>query len=156
MRSALSLALLIGCTDGPASVGDPIDDPQLPARGADDIQTWIAAGYYKSWHCEPAPHPARPGSGHGENRICNNDLLHADAASEGPFPIGAAAVKEIYNGDRIVQYAVYRKVEAGTGGASWYWFEGLGDDIVANGTDDDTCTGCHARAPRDFVYTRVE
>jgi hypothetical protein len=154
MRSVL-LLLLVGCSDGPATVGDPLDDPQLPARGTDDMNAWLTAGHYKSWHCEAEPHPARPNSGHSANRICNNDVLHADDGSEGPFVVGAAAVKELYDGDRIVGYAVYRKVTAGAGGASWYWYEAVGEDIIANGTDDDTCTGCHARAGRDFVFTRL-
>jgi hypothetical protein len=146
---------LAACDDGPPSFGDPLDDPQLPARGTADLMTWLEAGHYLGWHCEPDRHPARPGSGHGANRICSNDALVA-SLGEGPFPVGAAAVKEVFNSAGGIRlYAVYRKVRDGAGGASWYWYEGLDDDVIANGEDDGTCTGCHGRAPRDFVYTIV-
>jgi len=152
----LALLLVAGCDTGPTSYGDDLADVQVPPRGSTDVLTWLAAGHYLSWTCEAERHPARPGSGHGANRICSNTALVLAADGAGPFPVGAAAVKEIYSdAGAIRQYAVYRKVEEGTGGASWYWYEGLGDDIVANGEDDGTCTGCHARAPRDFVYTVV-
>jgi len=150
---AVSLALA-ACDDGPSTLHDPLDDPQLPARGHADIATWLEAGYYLGWHCEPDPHPARAGSPHGTNRICSNDAL-ASATGDGPFPVGAAAVKEVLDGTSIHTYAVYRKVRDGSGGSTWYWYEGLRDDVIANGEGDGACTGCHGRAPRDFVYTVV-
>lgn len=148
---------LIGCSDpGPASFGDPIEDPQLPPRGAVDLPVWLEAGHYDAWSCESVAHPPRAGSGHGPNRICSNDALVAAADLDGVFPPGAAAVKEVFDGDGgIAAYAVYRKLTETAGGASWYWFEGTRDDNVANGPGDDTCTGCHGQAPRDFVYTII-
>lgn len=152
----LVLPFLAACDDGPASYGDEVADVQVPPRGSADVQTWLEAGHYLTWTCEAAPHPARPGSGHGANRICSNTALTLAADGSGSYPVGAAAVKEIFSSaGAIRQYAVYRKVEEGAGGDSWYWYEGLGDDIVANGEGDGTCTGCHSRAPRDFVYTVV-
>jgi hypothetical protein len=151
-----SLLLAAACGDGPASYGDPLDDPQLPPRGFEDVLTWLEAGHYLDWACEEAPHPARPGSGHGTNRICSNDLLSGAAEGTGPYPVGAAAVKELLGSDGAIRlYAVYRKVTAGSGGDTWYWYEGHRGDVIANGEGDGTCTGCHARAPRDFVYTVV-
>jgi hypothetical protein len=157
MRLLLALALAAGCADdpGPESFGDPVDDPQLPPRGSRDLLDWVDAGHYLGWHCESAMHAPRPGSGHGPNRICSNDAIVA-ATGEGPYPVGAAAVKEVYNDDGAIRvYAVYRKLEAAAGGESWYWFEGDRDGNFANGAGDGTCTGCHAAAPRDFVYTVV-
>lgn len=154
-RMRAFLFVLVACSDpGPPSFGDPLDDPQVPPRGADDILTWIEAGHYTAWACETASHPPRPGSGHGPNRICSNDAL---VAASDVFPIGAASVKEVFESDgSIAAYAVYRKMTEETGGDSWYWYEGTRDGNVANGQGDDTCTGCHGRAPRDFVYTIVE
>lgn len=119
--------------------------------------TWIEAGHYLDWSCEADVHPPSSQSGHGPNRICSNDVMVA-SEGDGPYPVGSASVKEIYttgDGDPIRLYAVYRKVEAGTGGDTWYWFEGTRTDIIANGEGDRTCTGCHGRAPRDFAYTVV-
>jgi hypothetical protein len=151
------MVLMAACAgDGMASYGDELDDPQLPPRGHADVLTWLEAGHYLGWACEPDAHPSRAGSGHGPNRICTNDTLLAAAAGTGAFPVGAAAVKEVFDdaGD-IRLFAVYRKLRAGTDGNSWYWYEGLGDHVIANAEGDDTCTDCHARAPRDFVYTIV-
>jgi len=150
----LCLALL-GCGDGPETYGDELVDPQVPPRGRADLMTWLEAGHYLAWRCEDAAHPARPGSGHGPNRICSNTAL-SEFAGAGPYPIGAAAVKEVFNAEgQIRLYAVYRKMDAGTDGDSWYWYEGKGDNVIANGEGDGTCTGCHGRAPQDFVYTVV-
>lgn len=153
---AAALATGGGCGDsGPTSYGDSVTDPELPARGSEDATTWLAAGLYRSWNCEPAAHPARGFSPHGANRICSNAALVA-STGPGPYPVGAAAVKEIFDDAGAIRlYAVYRKVAAGEGGDSWYWYEGKGDDVVANGEGDDTCTGCHSRAERDFVFTVV-
>jgi hypothetical protein len=146
---------LLGCGDGTASYGDDPADPEVPPRGYDDILTWLEAGHYQSWACEDAPHPQRPGSPHGTNRICSNAAL-ASFTGTGTYPVGAAGVKEAFDGNgRLRQYAVYRKVTAAAGGDSWYWFEGLGDRIVANDEGDSTCTGCHSGAPQDFVFTVV-
>jgi hypothetical protein len=154
MRSILVIAIAFtGCTDdGPESFGDDLTDPQLPARGISDARAWLAAGHYQAWRCEPAPHPGRSPSPHGRNRICNNDALRAGT---GDFPVGAAAVKEIYDGDRIVTYAIARKLTAGAGGDGWYWYEANPDKVYANSEGAENCTGCHSGAPRDFVFTVV-
>lgn len=148
-------AALAGCDDGPDSYGDPLDDPQVPARGAVDARRWLEAGYYQGWHCEPAPHEPRPPSPHGDNRICSNEAL-STATGDGPFPVGAAAVKEVFDGAGAIRlFALYRKVADGTGGDTWYWYEGIGGDTAANGEGEDDCTSCHRRADRDFVFTVV-
>jgi hypothetical protein len=153
MRSWLIAMICVACgNDGDASYGDPLDDPQLPARGYEDAIAWLEAGYYQSWTCEVEPHPARPGSGHRANRICNNDAM-VRATDGGAFPVGAAAVKELYSGAAIVGYAVSRRVDDGAGGDSWYWFEGEPGDVPFNGEGEGTCVDCHNRAARDFVFT---
>jgi hypothetical protein len=154
------LFLFIGtaaCT-GPGTYGDPTSDRQIPPRGSDDILTWLEAGYYKEWHCEDGPQPRGTRGGHNSNRICNNDLLYSAREGEGLFRVGAASVKEVFSSTSsttIALYAVYRKVTPSEGGDSWYWYEGAADDVIANGEGDDTCTGCHARAARDFVFTII-
>ncbi|HEY5925362.1 MAG TPA: hypothetical protein VIV11_26945 [Kofleriaceae bacterium] len=155
-RLALICAIACAaCDDGPATVGDPLDDPQTPPRGSDDLITWIEAGHYQAWACEPAPHPPRSPSAHSANRICSNELL-ASATGTGAFPVGAATVKEIFNSSgAIALYAVARRVDDGPDGNSWYWFEGKRGDAHYNGEGEDLCVGCHARAPRDFLFTVV-
>jgi hypothetical protein len=158
VSTLLVLALTnAGCTDDPgqASFGDDLQDAQVPPRGFDDVLTWIAAGHYLTWNCEPEPHAPRPNSGHGRNRICSNEALSA-AGSDGTFPVGAASVKEVFDSAGGIRlYAVYRKVEDRAGGDSWYWYEGIDGDVIANSEGASNCTGCHAGAPRDFVFTVV-
>lgn len=157
---ARSLWLLLGligaCVPdgvrGPEGFGDDVSDPQLPARGTDDVLAWIAQGHYLAWRCESAPHAARPRSAHGRNRICNNEALRG-APVDGQFPVGAAAVKEIYTGDAITAWAVGRKMTAGTGRDSWYWYEGNRDHVYANGEGDGSCPSCHVDAVSDYVFT---
>ena len=155
----ICVAVLAGCTDdGAGSFGDELTDPQVPARGTADVQTWLAAGYYRAWHCEAAPHPGRSPSPHGGARICNNDALSvaaSAAAAAEPLPVGAAAVKEIYSDGRIVSFAVSRKLTEGKGGDRWYWYEGNAEKVYANGEGVDGCTSCHVRADRDYVFTLV-
>jgi hypothetical protein len=124
-------------------------DPELPPTGASAIVPWLEAGLYKGWKCEPAPHPAAAGSAHSANRICSNAKLSGHG--DGPYPVGAANVKELYTGANITGYAVMIK-----GPSSWYYYERLGASVVADGNDVPLCQGCHARAPKDSVYTQVK
>src|SRR5262245_12569633 len=99
MRHAiLILSVLVACGgDGPTSYGDDVSNPQLPPRGSSDLYAWLDAGHYQTWQCEATMHPPRPGSGHGPNRICSNDVLAAAPTGDGPYPVDAAAVKEVFD-----------------------------------------------------------
>jgi hypothetical protein len=137
----------------PASDGDAVDRAQVPPRGHAAVIAWLAEGHYLTWACEEAPHPARPPGAHGRNRICSNTALAGSAA--GTFPVGAASVKELHDGGGITGYAVGLKLTAGTDRASWYWYESIGDQVVADGAGVSLCAGCHEDAPRDHVFTQV-
>jgi hypothetical protein len=168
MRSLIRYSLLISLGAAAACGGgddlddpadDPTDDPQQPPRGAARVTTWIEAGFYLGWACEPEPHAARPPSPHGTNRICSNAAI-ADA-SEGPFAVGAAAVKELRDDSGIIGYAVYRKLADEGDGDNWYWYEVAGGEVIADGDGSGgparaICVDCHSHAPRDFVFTRVQ
>lgn len=156
MIACSSVLALAACAADPgaASHGDAVTDPQVPPRGSDDLPVWLAGGYYRSWRCEAAAHPGRTSSPHGTTRICNNDALHT-ASAGAAFPVGAAAVKEIFDGGDVMAYAVSRKLEAGSGGDRWYWYEASADHIYANRQGAGNCTGCHADAERDYVFTIV-
>lgn len=156
----LLLAPLAACGAPPAGATPDAAGPtgdatsaQLPPTGREALEAWLATGAYRGWSCEPAPHPARPPGAHGTNRICSNDALAATAS--GPVPVGAASVKELYQGGSIIGYAVAVKQQADSaGGAGWYWFENLDGTIYADGAGVRLCTGCHADAD-DYVFTRV-
>ncbi len=160
LMTALFLTLS-GCSSAPAS------DPQTPpTTGKADVEAWLGKGFYKSWHCEGAPHAARSPSPHGSNRICSNNLT--SVAGAGEYPIGAASVKELLDqSNAITGYAVYLKTAKG-GGESFYWYERTGADVVGDGLGTSgppktVCVGCHTGAGsdanhsgHDFVYTQVK
>ena len=102
------LLTVVGCGGSPSpGLGD---DQTPPTTGHDAIETWLTAGSYKMWHCEQAPHAPRSPSPHlGMNKICSNTLLSSAAASPAAeYPVGAAAVKELYDmaGTTLNGYAV--------------------------------------------------
>lgn len=168
--------------DPDGSVGDPdgssnADPENPPITGREDIEAWLAAGYYNQWACEPDAHDPRSPSPHGPNRICSN--ARASAAGAGEYPVDSASVKELFDdaGENVVGYAVSRHVSAGTTGGTWYWYERVPLDspvphdangVVVSGLGDsgvalDVCVGCHQLAGsdpehsgHDFVYTQVQ
>lgn len=169
-RSILPLALalaLAACSSPNGKPGSSTGSLQAPpTTSASELDSWLSSAAYTQWHCEAAAHPARSPSPHGSNRICSNDALSGHGTGE--FPVGAAAVKEIYSsGGGVTGHAVYLHVRAGTDGGSWFWYEKIGGSVGAFGLGDsaaprDVCVGCHQGAGsdaqhsgHDFVYTQV-
>jgi len=153
-------------TDAGPPVGLPPANDQTPATGDPAaVKAWLDSKVYTKWACEPAPHPRRTGSGHSANRICSNALLSGHGAGE--YPVGAASVKELFDGNNNLNgYAMLLKVKPG-GVESFYWYELLGSSVVANGLGDSgsaksVCTGCHDGAGKggqtghDGVFTQVK
>ena len=138
-----------------SSGGDVAQTPPTDtADGGAAIEAWLAAGHYKSWHCEAAIHAAAAPSVHTPfDKVCSNDVLNATAAP--PWPVGAASVKEVYSaidGTTPVGYAVSLKTADDTTakGTVWYWYERV-PGFTSAGVGDTTCTGCHeaSAAPVD-------
>jgi hypothetical protein len=171
MKRTLVVALVLGAlacsgkdVGSGAVTGIAPADAQTPPTGSSAVDAWLAQGAYRAWRCEPSPHPARSPSPHGTNRICSNDVLSSHG--DGEFPVGAAAVKEIYDGTAVHGYALYRKVGIG-GGEAWYWYEKVDESVGADGVGSSgapksVCVGCHAGAGvgghsgHDFVFTQVK
>jgi hypothetical protein len=167
-RSLLLLCALLACNgaaapDG-ADAGSIPDasapDPQLPPQGQAALEPWLATGFYKQWTCERSISDKRLNGAHGRHRVCSNGLLVGSL--DGPYPVGAASVKELYDpSDRPNGYAVGVKVAAGLGEATWYWYERTGTSAtsrpVADAIGAAICAKeCHAAAPRDSVYIRAQ
>jgi hypothetical protein len=142
---------------------------QTPPTNGHDVETWLQARSYKSWHCEAAPHPARSPSPHGMNRICSNDLTSSFSGT-GERPQGTAAVKELYDDAavNVVGYAVYLKTQATSAqGGNWYFYERVptssmaphdsqgvvADGLGTSGPSKMICVGCHAGAGSDAPHT---
>ncbi len=154
-----ALVCTLGCvTSGTAQDSAIVEEEtgevaELPPTGDEALTGWLAEAHYLSWACEPEAHPARPPGAHGANRICSNAAL--SASETGTFPVGAASVKELYSGGSLIGYAVARKLTAGGERTSWYWYERIGTNVVADSPGAALCAGCHEDASRDHVFTRV-
>jgi len=174
LKFVLLLAAACNCGGVPsvpdAATGDPPDapdapdapdpaDPQLPPQGQAALEAWLKSGLYKAWTCEDGIHDKRLNGAHGRHRICSNRLLMESL--DGPYPVGAASVKEMYEADdRPNGFAVGVKVAAGLAETSWYWYERTGTSPtsrpVAEGVGAKLCgPDCHGVAPRDHVFIRA-
>jgi hypothetical protein len=167
----VSLVSVLAACSSDSSGSSSSDAQTPPTSGRVDIEKWISDASYKTWTCELAIHAARDPSPHGFNRICSNDVIMGAAAATGPWPKGAAAVKEIYTSmtdTTPAGYAVYLKTSADSaGGANWYWYERVpasstaphdGNGVVADGmggsgTANSICVACHAAAGSDTAHT---
>lgn len=149
----LAAADLAGTTNGADLAGGGSGDDQTPPIGsAAELEAWLATGVYKKWPCEAERHPARSGSAHSANRICNNSKLAGSSA--GDYPAGSASVKELFDGSgALVGYAVGLRIRSGP--AAWFWYERVGTTTYANSLDAGLCSGCHRGAPRDHIFTQV-
>jgi len=151
-----------GGTDGATPASD-----QLPPMGKAALEPWLAGGRYRTapWTCEamisaPRIDPATNIAGeHGRQRVCSNDILLG--SDSGPYPVGAASVKEQFDGmDAPYGFAVGVKVAPGTGLDTWYWYERTGRlatlTPLADGIGARACgSDCHALATRDNVFVRA-
>ncbi len=135
-----------GTTDG---------EPGIPTN-SEELVPWLEAGNYEGWPAESQIHEPTNGSPHGRVRVFINDVLEDSLMAESSaHPMGAASVKEIYNGqDAFIGWAVEVKVQADSnGGDGWYWYEVINDNVYADGLGEGICTGCHSSSGVDFVLT---
>ena len=154
---------------------------ETPPMGMAAVEAWLAGGAYKSWSCESAVHESRSPSPHGFNRICSNSVISSNATSTAPWPVGAAAVKELWAEEpdasapdaaavpaTPVGYAVYLKTQGDSAsGANWYWYERVpldssaphdangvvADGLGASGPAQTICVACHSAAGSDMAHT---
>ena len=170
---ALCLSLPLGCSDDGTEVGDSMTDTDSgdgdgdPGDGdgdpAGDVPTnsaellpWLEAESYVGFSAESAAHAATGSSPHGTVRVFINSSLDASLSAGDPaHPVGAAAVKELFDGENNrIGWAVSVKIQADSdGGNGWYWYEIVNDNVVADANGDGTCIGCHASTGVDFFTT---
>jgi hypothetical protein len=102
--------------------------------------------------------PAIEDSPHGQNIICVNSVLDGARGGAGAWPVGAAAVKVVYDnmGAETARFLDVRRTSA-AGAAGWYFMRlptggspmpaGMGDMAPAS----TACAACHGGSGRDFV-----
>lgn len=129
--------------------------PKVPAS-ADELFTYLQSGAYRAFPHESAPH-ASVGP-HGQVQTYLNPVLEASiSAGNEAHPVGAAAVKELYEDGVVTGWAVYVKTQAESdGGNGFYWYEVFSatdpSAVAVDGQGEPGCTGCHS-AGRDFTLS---
>lgn len=129
---------------------------------AGDLNAWLQKRAYTCWARESRVHS---GVGpHGGNvRVYLNAALDrslSNPAPNGEHPVGAVAVKELFDGDAttLTGWAVGVKTqESSDGGKGWYWYEVFGTSPSPSdpteGQGVAVCSTCHATG-KDFVLTK--
>jgi len=158
---ATSSLFLLSCVrDGGATAdatptpGDALAEIEIPVEPA-ALQAWLAAGEYRDLPAESARHPSTGPHGGGVRTFVTPSLAASLATPGGEHPRGAAAVKELYDGEELAGWAVSVKLgDASDGGDGWYWYEVFSTDPGAapdyQGVGLPLCKNCHA-AGDDFV-----
>jgi hypothetical protein len=119
---------------------------------------FLKAGKYLSYKHESSVHES--GSHSGRTRVYVNPLLFKSLKQgKSKHPVGAAAVKELYDpsGDQLIGWAVMVKVKKNSnGGAGWYWYETFDtedpDNFSTSGRGASQCVGCHSGG-RDMIQS---
>ncbi|MEO0480971.1 MAG: hypothetical protein AAF196_15990 [Planctomycetota bacterium] len=128
-------------------------------RGA--LTRFLTTFAYREFVSEPEQHPGRgphAAAGSPVRTWFSPSLAQAMEADEETFPVGAAAVKEMWSeGGELLGWAVEVKTDLGRGGGSWFWFEMVGTDpataeIYGGGNDVPGCVGCHTQGT-DWVIS---
>ena len=162
-RSFLRIAAIVSvvCIAVGVAYGLVEGDDSIPTD-PDELFGYLQSGAYRELAAkESAPHPSiGPHSRLGlPVRVYLNDTLDASlAADRSEHPMGASAVKEMFDEDGTLQgWAVMVKTEASSAnGRGWFWYEvtsttdGASPVAAANGAP--LCTGCHFTGT-DYVLT---
>jgi hypothetical protein len=137
-------------SSGDEAVGT--DDGSTPPTDGAALVPWLESDAYGGWMAESAAHVSAGPHGSTVRTFVNDALAAGLADGAASQPIGAAAVKELYDADdELIGWAVMVKV-ADDGGDGWYWYERAGSTEYADGTGERLCTGCHSSGV-DFVRT---
>lgn len=140
---------LMGCRDtgsDPNATAVPVgDDGATIAATKEGITAYINTGDYLAWAREPAVRDSVRAHGGRVRTSFNNKYLQARRTDTYPMPIGAMAVKELYEGTSVYGYTVSIKTRAGLGADTWTWYETTDPpDVKYFGVGNPACDGCHS------------
>jgi hypothetical protein len=162
-----ALATLVGCDPEVGSLADcepaaPAVDvgsiaDDVPSTGDAELQTWLATGGYSTFLPESAPHASAGPHGGRVRTFVNRQLASSLTTCEASHPIGATAVKELFDGEGVRGWAVMIKTRPGPGADAWYWYEVFSTapdaEPAISAQASGTCVGCHDGG-LDAVRTR--
>ena len=124
-----------------------------------ELREYLSARTYEDFSISGPLNPEN--SGHEFGLVFFNPILEESLRSKSDIhPVGAAAVKELHDGDGILLgWSVSVKVEEDEGtGLGWFWFEVRSTDDFAfpeaSGVGVPVCVRCH-RTGIDFVHSNL-
>ncbi len=134
---------------------------QLPPQTLGPLFAWLNDGGYAGWAAESVVH--KSAGPHSSIRVFANAALYESLSKAmAVHPVGAAAVKEIYDADAtaLKGWAVLHKIAADSAaGDGWYWFESLTKDgsagVYASGPPAPSCIECHVDSAHDFIWSET-
>ncbi|MEZ4265574.1 MAG: hypothetical protein R3F39_04285 [Myxococcota bacterium] len=140
--------------DADADAGPDVTAVPPPTTGP-ALRTWLEAGSYLTWTHETTPHLSVGGHDGNVRTYLDPILTKSLKAGQTSYPVGAAAVMELYKttGDQTFGWVVWVKTAAASDGGKnifWYWLLDGDAKIAAKGSPN--CTGCHS-AGVDFLHT---
>lgn len=147
---ALLAPLLHGCGRDtgadPNATAVPVgDDGKSIDATKDGVTAYILSGDYMNWGKEPAIRDTVRAHGTKARSFFNSKYLQARHGDSYPMPVGAMAIKELYNDTTLRGYAASVKTQAGAGAETWTWYETSGlPDVQYFGVANPTCEGCHS------------
>jgi hypothetical protein len=122
----------------------------------DELHAWLRDGSYLDWEAESRVLPGEHGGG---RRIFLHDATAVSLDDfAGTHVVGAAAVRELYEGDleTLRGWAALVKIDGSGGGDGWFFYETFDLDdpdhwsVAEPGASG--CVSCH-RAGSDFVQS---
>jgi len=127
------------------------DDAVSPPADAAQLGGWLDAGHHLQW----SETPLRPGTDTPLfRRIYFNDALSGSLSrGDTSHPVGAAAVRELYDpdGSTLVGWAVMIKVDDTGAPTDWFFYEHYEPDEpqtppLVGERGAPGCVGCHSHA----------
>jgi len=156
-RLGMALMCLVsvwGCSSELSSGTNPI--PTTPEA----LHSWLLDGGHLQWTAESSVHKSTLGDG-GPRVFLNDALVDSLSAGNAVHPVGAAAVREMYEPDMVTPhgFGVLIKIdETGQGAADWYFYETFqmesGAPFSISQTGAPGCVGCHQDGV-DFVQSNL-
>lgn len=147
-------------TAAPTASPEPTAMP-TPAVGnvpasPDALFTFLRSRAYESFAAESSVHPTNAPHMSAVRTFLNPLLESSLEAQADSHPVGAAAVKELYDGTgALAGWAAMVKIADSDGddGNAWYWYEVFDTEVGSSrieGVGSSVCTPCHA-AGSDYI-----
>jgi len=148
---------LVGCSNVAPSL--PSEVPATVAGVPTDrlaLAAWLDTRAFRSWTGDASPRPPQPDSPHGTVQVFFNPTVEASLRQgNASHPAGSVLVKEVHGGGGSIQgYSAMIKVQDGSSGGDWLFYEAFGSSASTFDLGAAGCVGCHRRG-KDFVRSTL-